>query len=152
MKSRWKRAKSSVLSIYHTLCAPVPQEEGEDMNSTRRRLLKFSLIFMCVMIFRVFEYDIKYGMQSGFQWVDEQRGVYSNVRTSLPKAKIQHIFSFNNKECELDKIPTTNWSLEMRPRFLMDPNKFLYPILKNEPVDQLMGLRQAMLLALRLNR
>nr|XP_039269331.1 uncharacterized protein LOC120344269 [Styela clava] len=54
--------------------------------------------------------------------------------------------------CELGMQPSVDWGYKIVPRFQLNPNKFLYPILKNEPIDQMIGLRQAILLAIRLNR
>lgn len=54
--------------------------------------------------------------------------------------------------CKLGMQPTVDWGHKVVPRFPMNPNKFLYPILKNEPMDQLIGLRQAIMLAIKLNR
>lgn len=59
---------------------------------------------------------------------------------------------YSPKPCPLGSQPSVDWGHEIIPRFKLNPYKFIYPILKNEPIDQLIGLRQSILLAIKLNR
>lgn len=76
-------------------------------------------------------------------------GVSPQAARKYPSSFYRKFIPSKNRECFDDKV---DWSTEVKPKYVLDPTKFLIPTLINGPNNQMMGLQQSIIMSLVLNR
>uniref|UniRef100_H2YJH6 Uncharacterized protein n=1 Tax=Ciona savignyi TaxID=51511 RepID=H2YJH6_CIOSA len=104
------------------------------------------ILFLCLLIY------IKIQNETRQHFVEDQKRFYQRFSLNFPPKTSQSLEQWRHAStsCPLELLDdvASRW----KPMVKLNPNRFLLPILKNGPNNQLSGLRDSIYISIRLNR
>ena len=108
----------------------------------------FSQVLICLSVLMIFTSSQMKPSQIT-QRYDKIR-FFSKLQNAHDSMKLTSLQS--NLSASTECLNFKNWTNNQTPKFQLDPNRFLIPVLYNGPNNQMLGFQQSIVMAILLNR
>ena len=118
-------------------------------TTTRFQISKIAFVHRSKEVQEILSYFISSRQQTNKNSIDDL--IKKNQLTIIPSEASKNSLNVVTN-CFLWKIPDENWEGNKKPFVILNPEKFLFPGLWGGPNNQITGLKEAVYLAIKLNR